>query len=448
MTQSATKTTEWFVDVIQFMKNNLFIILHLILLFLIFYNLAGLSRVFHFKPLNLLVWDSKWYLDIAKNGYWYMADSQSNVGFMPLFPYVWKLSGFNVTGISFANLCVFLLSAIMLGKCFGKDNWVVLIYLSLPSVVFFYIPYSEALFFLFGSLFLVGLRKQNRTLSVMGLFLASMTRGAFVFFLPAIIVMETVDSYGRSQEVSKSITNIALFSTATFLGGGAVGLVQWFQTDKFFPYFEAQRVHWGHQFSWPRLPFTGIDATATTWLNGIAFWFAVMACCILGSAAWKTVFKKIRPPRISKPLLFSTTFLFLTCVYSVLFNVTGDAFPSGKAGQGTVLFSLHRLVMATPFFFVFLIFLLDGLKPSCRGITYGILSSIGVWFLFGAYRPLGGLGSIQSILYFFSMTAYVSLFLLSGTDYRKISGPLLYVINLSIQGYVFFRLVVEERWVG
>jgi len=160
----------------------------LVALFIFLYFIGFLNVVPHGN--NLVQWDGGWYKNVHDNGYNYFPDKQSNSGFFPLFPYMWKFLGVGNAGIAIFNAIAFLIAFLLLAYFFDIKRRNIFLLLSVPSLFFCYIPYSESLFFLSSSLFLIGLHKSNKFLIIAGLFFASTCRAASMFFVPAIFMME------------------------------------------------------------------------------------------------------------------------------------------------------------------------------------------------------------------------------------------------------------------
>ena len=172
-----------------------FPLLHLFVLFMMYKLLYFLSLAGHIADLSQFKqWDSFWYASIAENGYQYSHTEASNSGFFPLFPYMWKLlwkiTGSGVKGICILNLVIFLLGMLMLKEAFKFPWSYFMLFLSIPSNFFMYVPYSEAAFFFFSAVMLAGLKKNNRWMILTGLFFSSLARPTALFFIPAIICME------------------------------------------------------------------------------------------------------------------------------------------------------------------------------------------------------------------------------------------------------------------
>ncbi len=133
---------------------------------------------------NFLNWDAEHYYRIKNFGY-----EGFRVAFFPLFPFVWKLLHLNVIGIIFLNAAVFFIAFYFLIRSLRSNTLEILLYLSIPSFCFFFLPYSEAIFFACSTLFLMGLKKNKISIVWLGLLLCSISRPAFTVFIPALIIM-------------------------------------------------------------------------------------------------------------------------------------------------------------------------------------------------------------------------------------------------------------------
>src|SRR6266581_636352 len=85
---------------------------------------------------NLCNWDANWYCRIKETGYYYIEGQQGTMAFFPLFPFVWKLTMLNATGISLLNLLIFSVSFFFLARTLKLGFVSSLLFLSTPSLLF------------------------------------------------------------------------------------------------------------------------------------------------------------------------------------------------------------------------------------------------------------------------------------------------------------------------
>src|ERR1043165_6331327 len=135
-------------------------VIYIVYQFLMFYYDLPEMIVYNFKA-----WDSGWYASIAEKGYVFSAETQSNVAFYPLFPFIWKLlwkvTEAGVEGVCLFNFCVFFAGLFVLKRTLGFSWWYLMFFASIPSSMFMFVPYTEALFFLFCSVFIAGLKFED-----------------------------------------------------------------------------------------------------------------------------------------------------------------------------------------------------------------------------------------------------------------------------------------------
>ena len=98
---------------------------------------------------NLRSWDVTFYESIARGGY---GSRAHNTGFFILFPLLWKISHLGIWGICAFNLLSFAIGFAFLSQVAEEaDKTTFLLWLTLPSLYFCFLPYTEALSFLFGA---------------------------------------------------------------------------------------------------------------------------------------------------------------------------------------------------------------------------------------------------------------------------------------------------------
>lgn len=142
---------------------------------LVIFGSAYLSEValpsdpnhWHPHPDNLFLdiwarWDSKWYVNIVNNGYWFQLGQESNVAFFPLYPLlmavVMPLAGQDavLSGIVVSNLCLFLALIYLYQLAlleFGDEAiaFRTIYYLAaFPTAFYFSAVYTESTFLLFS----------------------------------------------------------------------------------------------------------------------------------------------------------------------------------------------------------------------------------------------------------------------------------------------------------
>jgi hypothetical protein len=194
-------------------------------------------------------WDSYWYLDIAKNGYYLRGEKDiSDVVFFPLYPLLVRLAGpvaggdLVLAGWMLSSLFL-VLAVVMLTRLsqeFHPDVDPTLpaaFLLTYPAAFFLNAVYSESLF-LFLSLATVfwSLRRHFMIASLWAA-LASATRVAGVFLF-VVLFIEFVQAHGWRALLTRRVWPLALAP----LGALAFCLYHWIVFGDFFLYLKVQRL--------------------------------------------------------------------------------------------------------------------------------------------------------------------------------------------------------------
>ncbi|UPT66204.1 MAG: hypothetical protein M0D57_17230 [Sphingobacteriales bacterium JAD_PAG50586_3] len=185
---------------------------------------------------NLQHWDARSYYQIGKYGYIY----PHTTAFFPLFPLVFKLTGFSWL-IIVVNFLLFGLSLLYLYRHIGhvqlkESTPILLLLLSLPSAFVFLIPYSESLFFFCFTLCIAGFYKGNKYLLFAGLLLAAATRPIVTIVLLSIVSAEVIRLlYTRSSKaVVNSLAAISTSHTGRYIYSGLCSISRYRQLLQFY----------------------------------------------------------------------------------------------------------------------------------------------------------------------------------------------------------------------
>jgi hypothetical protein len=369
---------------------------------------------------NFIIWDASNYNYIRENGY-----SGDKTAFFPLFPLVWKWLSLGPYGIVLLNAALFFLSFYWLLKNLNiKKLEEIILYLTIPSFIFFFLPYSEALFFLWSSIILIGLSKHKNYLVYLGLFFATISRPAFTIFIPALIITELI-----APNRIKSLQKIGAYVLISGIGVLCVGVIQYADTGEWFKFFSAQK-NWGNEPQVPKLPLTSWSDGFIIRTDAFAFLIGILSGVFLSALLLRLRWlKNIKPP---KEVIFSLAYIGGITLSVLIF-------------RGGSLFSLNRFILATPFIIVVMNYWLSSnfkLNHKNLLVIFGLLSIF--WFLFGSY------GHIQLILKFGLLTIYaLLLFALKSHEaiIRKYSIYFLIVLNFTFQ-IIFYLRFLEGKWVG
>lgn len=407
------------------MKNKVgsktFAILIYMLLFIL--TLVGIQQIWSsdlFDKINFLNWDANHYNFIKEKGY-----QDFRLAFFPLFPIMWRFLDVGVYAIILINSLIFFTSFYILTKHLEiKGVKEILMYLSIPSFIFFYLPYSESIFFLSSIIIILGLKKNKNYLVYIGLFLSILSRPAFTVFIPALIITQLLNK--NKEKISLSI---GFYLLVSILGIISVGIIQFYYSGEWFKFFSEQK-NWGNHLQIPKLPLTSWAGGFIVRTDGFAFLIGILSGSFLSALILKL--KWVKDVVLPKEVIFSLAYLGGITIAVLLF-------------RGGSLFSLNRFVFATPFIIVVLNYWIRqqyNLKIKKLLLIFGLIFIF--WFLFGSYVH------IQQILKFGLLSLYATLIFALKSDketIRKHSLILLIIINFSFQ-MIFYIRFLNGNWVG
>ena len=391
------------------------------LLFIV--TLVGIQQIWSselFDTIHFLNWDADHYNFIKEKGY-----KDFRLAFFPLFPIIWRFLDVGVYAIILINSLIFFISFYILIKNLEiKGVKEILMYLFIPSFVFFYLPYSESIFFLCSLIIILGLKNNKNYLVYIGLFLSILSRPAFTVFIPALIITQLLN---RNKE--KISLTIGFYLLVSILGIISVGIIQFYDSGEWFKFFSEQK-NWGNHLQIPKLPLTSWAGGFIVRTDGFAFLIGILSGSFLSALILKL--KWVKDAVLPKEVIFSLAYLGGITIAVLLF-------------RGGSLFSLNRFVFATPFIIVVLNYWIRqqfNLKIKKLLLIFGLIFIF--WFLFGSYVH------IQQIIKFGLLSLYATLIFALKSDkeiIRKYSLILLIIINFSFQ-IIFYIRFLNGDWVG
>ena len=371
---------------------------------------------------NLLQWDVLWYDQIRQNGYSYSATAISNAAFFPLFPYFWRFTGLGLLGISLLNVSLFLTAFTWLAHQLRLPARLQLLLLSSPVLLFMIVPYTEALFFCFATMLLLGLRRRRLWWWVLGLLGCGLTRSASTMFMPALLFMVLL--WGSQPGQLRPALRYGLAGLLTLLVTvGSVASIQWKQTGEPWGFILAQK-HWGHRLGWINFPLMDPSGINVLWLDALALWTGLAAigmCCWL---AWRWL-KQARGQTTLPFLPLEVVFSLGYCVCVSLFIL------SHQAGS---LWNIGRYTFATPFFVVLVSHLAQQPAwPWRRYLLIGVATML-LWQGFGVYTwQFDNFSLGQALWYFGLVTAYLLAYLTwRHIRWQREITMILYLFNLVV----------------
>lgn len=385
--------------------------------------IIGLINLFYIPNLlneaHFLNWDAEHYFWIKENGY-----EGFRVAFFPFFPLLWRMLSCSIFGIVLVNALVFLISFYFIVKSLNTSTFETLLYLSIPSCIFFFLPYTESFYFAFSTVIIYGIRKEKRVLVWIGIFLCVLTRPSFIFIVPALIL---TDLYYKKLNL-KLILMLALYVFIALFGLTFVFSVHFYYTGNWFSYFEMSK-GWGGVFHFLKLPFTSWGGDLIARFDGVSMLFGIFSGLLLFFIFLKTPYSKRH--LIAKEVVFSLIYLFGVTVFIIL--------------RGGMLFSLNRFIFASPFIIIGVNFWLNQtsfIKGKQLLYIFGFICLF--WLLFGSYVH------IQTFIKYFLLSIYVVLIFvvkLENKSIRKLALCLLIVLNVIFQ-LIFYIRFLSGNWVG
>ncbi|MCS7056273.1 MAG: hypothetical protein NZM18_08915 [Thermoflexales bacterium] len=156
-------------------------------------------------------WDSQWYVQIARDGYWFQPLRQSNVAFFPLYPLAMRLlaplvgenlvlAGFLISNAAFLLALIFLYRLTELELADRASARRTVFYLALfPTAFFFSAVYTESLFLLLSVATMYFARRQYWLAAALTGMLASATRNLGIV-LWALVTWEWLRRHGWSLQ--------------------------------------------------------------------------------------------------------------------------------------------------------------------------------------------------------------------------------------------------------
>ncbi|MBL7911415.1 MAG: hypothetical protein JNJ41_10210 [Bacteroidia bacterium] len=298
-----------------------------------------------------------------------------------------------------------------------------LFFLSIPSFVFMFVPYTEALFFATGTLLIVGLKENKLILIILGLLIGSFVRPTTFVFIPAILGCYFLTEQNYKTSLKKAIIPIV----ALVLGLFITMSVHFYYTNKWFIFFEAQKL-WKNYLHFPNFPLKSWGGDGSSRFDGSALAISI----ICGIYILNLFAKKIKSNlSVSKDLVFSLLYM---CGTSMLII----AYRDGN------LYSLNRFIYATPFIIVVLYYFFTNYIFHLKHVWFIIILSEIFWLLFESYNH------IHNLLLYSAVSLYFVMLLLTKHTNKLISNFSIFaLIAINCIGLIklYYRFL-NNGWVG
>ncbi|HEY8401961.1 MAG TPA: hypothetical protein VIK89_11900 [Cytophagaceae bacterium] len=411
------------------------ILLHVLTLSLV-YSILLYFNIFNSCPhnSNLVQWDSGWYKSIVDSGYNYVPGQQSNLAFFPLFPYLWKALSASALAISLFNFFITMTSFALLFKYFKLESKYFFVLMSTPSLFFCFVPYTEALFFLFSTLMFIGFEVKKYWLSYIGLFLACLTRSVSMLIFPIILFSFFLQLNFNRENNRKQITQALMLIAISVLSLVVVFYVQYAQTGVLFEMFGLQK-YWGRELGLPKFYLTTWGGFELLWLDGLGLFVGVSAIGIALSMFIHKLKNFDKVPSLS----FSFSVGYLAVITAIAFFYS----PVDAYGN-TSLMSHNRYIFATIYFFLFISHYLKKGTINWRSTCFFYTILLFVLVITGGLSDF----TLTHFEYLLILVLYSSsYFLLANEKYNDYILIGLYLLNVTVQLFLL-NSFINGNWIG
>ncbi|HAH22373.1 MAG TPA: hypothetical protein DCL77_01145 [Prolixibacteraceae bacterium] len=362
-----------------------------------------------FDEANFNRWDVAFYSYMKENGYG-KDDTWPGIGtyaFSPLFPFIWKLTHLPASYMCIVNYLMFACSILLLSSLFLPSNEMsktdnicfFALASTLPSVFSFYIPYSESTFIFTMSIALWALFKNKVWPFYLAMVLFVLSRPSFMLVGLAFICTD-IYFLILNREHKSFLKELAGKLLPIIIGMAITFYIQYLYSGSFFRMFEVHSLFWNHNF---QLPTTISDWSLEGYGMSI---FSIFCIAIPASILLYTNWLKHRKDKLSPSVsLFSPDtrkeYLFH---FSIIYFIGNFLFVLFT--QGGNLNGLHRYILVSPFFYIFLFMLPSKLKSIDLKVQLRILIPLVILgFLLLIKGPYGHGISYLDMGYFFLMLA-------------------------------------------
>jgi hypothetical protein len=337
---------------------------------------------------NLLKWDASIYNCISEKMYVVEDDCYGNVrsAFFPLFPLLWRTTGSSPIGISLINYLIFILSISILVVHFLKAERQKMlmtfgILITLPSTIIYYIPYTEALFLFTMTIAALGMLKNKYWIYFIGFLLMAMVRPATIFVLMAIFATELFIFF-RHKQIKTLIKSSFLKAVPFILGYFFSFLIQYQYSGSWKSFINATQAWSGKIQTFSTITDWSVEGFG---MNSFAIFFVAIPATIFVVYLFfnpngKKTFSLILPENYAQNYLLLVSVFYLTAIF--IFTL---------ATSGGNLHSFFRFTLASPFFYLAIILLINlSTNIKARNFILMFVSLSFLLILFLILTPYGG----------------------------------------------------------
>lgn len=356
--------------------------------------------------------DVKHYLEISKNGY-----SQTFLtAFFPGFPGLLFLLQSHIVAASIVNYLIWVSSVSLLLRHKLITPATSMMAAVVPSALFFYLPYSESLFYFAITLIAIGLKKDADKFLIPGIIIATIARPTAAVILPALILARYLKGYSIQSAIKRTLPEI-LVAALTVV---CVFTFQSIFTGSFTSFFTAQ-AGWGNGAHLASFPLH-------SWGGNLIFFYdsAAMLVGFISLAVIVYLFRSKHP--VSSPHAFGLSALALTALL-ILFT------------RGGGIFSLNRFIFATAFFPLALE-IFRAVHISKKPIFIALAVAIALGPVFAAHLHIKT--ALMYLLTLGLITAYFWFLRHKSTTIRTGFA----VMAIAIQAWFFIQFVLQGNWIA
>lgn len=328
---------------------------------------------------NYVQWDGKLYQIIRNHGYNIEKSNGDYIfAFFPLFPLIWRISHLPPIGVIFLNFILFSIGVLLLLKIFKQHNNQVtslntLLILTLPGMVIYLMPYTEATFMLTTAIGFYGLVRKKYGLFFLGFFLSALTRPSYTILFLSIIGTEFFLLLAHRNLIT-AFKNVFTRSLPLVLGTILVSFVQSLRDGgSWFKFIEVQK-YWNHVLS---IPENLGDWSHESFGINVAMIFLV--CIPVFVFLIQNLFIQLRNHPTNKKHYADNPMDYL--VILSCFYITGS-FLFVLLYQGGSLNGLFRYTLCTPFFLVLILRLFESIQNTPFTTRVFILANLAISGLF------------------------------------------------------------------
>ncbi len=392
---------------------------------------------------NLVNWDAVGYNYLKDNAPG-DTDIELSYGFFPMFSWIWKLTGISVKYIGVFNFLIFSFSLLLLLHLFLRSTGfrpyektiLFVTCLSFPSVIIYLLPYSEAVFTTTFFLAIWGLIRRKYWIYFLFMMLAAMSRASVILVIASIIVTDLF-FFLRDRSLKRLFKEVSLKLLPFIIGMLAVFTYHYIYSGNFFKYYEVQSTLWTNNLQWP-------TKLADWSLEGFGMNIAAIFLVTLPGLIYFFSWYKLKPknndtkyPSVFhgkiteiKEYFFLNSIIFFTgfFLYILLF-------------RGGSIHCFHRFTISSPYFFIFILILLERLpslkmKQTLFIFTPGFI--MGMLFILLIYNA--GLNFQDSGYLLFSFLIFYLLFF----HYMKSIPRTLLIIFLALCAIIWFTFLYNN----